>query len=90
MLFRSEDSRELSEAVDCNDRELAKSDMDEGGGLKGNESLLTNSVQLLKSFFTPSGLTSGLLWGVRWGPLGEGLLNMGTCKRTKRNLRQYW
>ena len=31
--------------------------------LKGNESLLTNSAQLLKSFFTPNGLTSGFVMG---------------------------
>ena len=30
----SEDPKELSEAMECNDRELAKSDKDKGDGLK--------------------------------------------------------
>ena len=59
----SEDPKELSEAVECNDRELSKSDKDEGDGMKGNESLLANSAQLFKSFFNPSGLTSGFVMG---------------------------
>ena len=35
--------------------------------LKGNESLLTNSAQLLNSFFAPSGLTSGFVIGSKVG-----------------------
>ena len=49
--------------MECNDRELSKSDKDEGDGMKGNESLLANSAQLFKSFFNPSGLTSGFVMG---------------------------
>ena len=63
----NEDSKELSEAVECNDRELAKSGKDEGDGLKGNESPLTYSAQLLKSFFAPSGLTLGFVMGSKVG-----------------------
>ena len=63
----SEDSKELFEAAECNDRELAKSNKDEGDGLKGNESLLTNSTQLLTSFFSPSGLTLGFVMGSKVG-----------------------
>ena len=63
----SEDSKELYEVVECNDRELVKSDKDEGDDLKGNKSLLTNSAQLLKSFFAPSGLTSGFVMGSKVG-----------------------
>ena len=74
--------------MECNDRELVKSDKDEGDDLKGNKSLLTNSAQLLKSFFAPSGLTLGFVMRSKVGPLGEWLLNMGTCRSTKRNLRQ--
>ena len=84
----SEDFKELSEAVECNDRELAKSDKDKGDSLNGNESPLSNSAQLLKSFFAPSGLTLGFVMRSKVGPLGEWLLNMGTCRSTKRNLRQ--
>ena len=35
--------------------------------MKGNESLLTNSAQLLKSFFAPSGLTLGFVMGSKVG-----------------------
>ena len=56
--------------MDSIDRELAKFDNDEGGVLKGNESLLPSegskmpsSAQFLKSFFVPSGLTSGFAMG---------------------------
>ena len=42
--------------------------MKEGSdNLKGNESLLTNSAQLLNSFFAPSGLTSGFVIGSKVG-----------------------
>ena len=63
----SEDSKKLYEVVECNDRELVKSDKDEGDDLKGNKSLLTNSAQLLKSFFAPSGLTSSFVMGSKVG-----------------------
>ena len=53
--------------MECKDRELAKSAKDEGDGLKGNESLLTNSAQLLKIFFALSGLTSGFVMGSKVG-----------------------
>ena len=49
--------------MESSDRELAKFDKDEGNGMKGNESLLANSAQLFKSFFNPSGLTSGFVMG---------------------------
>ena len=80
----SEDPKELSEAVECNDRELSKSDKDEGDGMKGNESLLANSAQLFKSFFNPSGLTSGFVMGSKVETPGKVVSKHGQLQKRQK------
>ena len=74
IVIRDGPNQEFQEQVDSIDRELAKFDNDKGGVLKGNESLLpseglkmASSAQFLKSFFVPSGLTSGFAMGSKVG-----------------------
>ena len=80
----SEDPKELSVAVECNDRKLAKSDKDEGDGMKGNESLLANSAQLFKSFFNPSGLTSGFVMGSKVETPGKVVSKHGQLQKRQK------
>ena len=80
----SKDPKELSEAVECNDRKLAKSDKDEGDGMKGNESLLANSAQLFKSFFNPSGLTSRFVMGSKVETPGKVVSKHGQLQKRQK------